>query len=192
MPMAPALSEGVGATGDSAQDALGTAVNGTAMRGLSPDPPPSVTLSGTAPSLNSDPLMIPGLYGAEPALQFPDISDVPNPGAPFVVASVASTGKLAVAPAVTLAGHVWITPKALPAIGPPRLSWIVPSVPATAPRGRDELAGAGYVGACVETGGAVTLGNATIWAQLAPQPSEKTTAAVRNKNRIGASCAISD
>jgi hypothetical protein len=197
MPTAPALSKGVGRPGVSAvlrllaQEALGVGMIGTATRGLSPDPPASVALSGSAPSSNSDPVMIPGLDTGEPALQLPDTADVPNPGAPFVVASVASTGKFALTPAVLIVGHIWMAP-GLPPIVLPRLIWIVPRALATTPAGRDEFASPVNVGACVELGGNVVLGTAGIWAKLGPQPSEKMAAAVRNKSRICASCAIFD
>jgi hypothetical protein len=151
-----------------------------------------VALSGTAPSLNCELLKIPGLDAGEPELQVPDISDVPNPEAASVVTSVASAGKFAIAPAVPVAGHIWMVPGALPTIGFPKLNWIPPSVPPGVPAGRGKFAVPGNVGACVETGGVVALGKAAIWAKLVPQPSEKTAAAARNKSRIWASCAISD
>jgi hypothetical protein len=151
-----------------------------------------VALSGTAPSLNSEPLRISGLDAGEPGLQVPDISEVPNPGAAFVVISVASTGKFAIAPAVPVAGHIWMTPGVLPAIELPKLNWIAPSVPPGVPAGNGKFAGAANVGACVELGGVVALGTIAIWAKLVPQPSEEITAAVRNKSRICTSFAISD
>jgi hypothetical protein len=43
-----------------------------------PDPPPSVALSGTAPSPNVDLSTVAGEGGAEGAEQFPDKADVPN------------------------------------------------------------------------------------------------------------------
>jgi hypothetical protein len=43
-----------------------------------PDPPPSVALSGTAPSPNVDVSTVAGEGGAEGAEQFPDKADVPN------------------------------------------------------------------------------------------------------------------
>jgi hypothetical protein len=150
-----------------------------------------VAVSGTAPLLNSEPLRISGLDAGEPGLQVPDISDVPNPAAAFVVISVASAGKFAVAPAVPVAGHIWMMPGVLPAMELPKSNWIAPSVPPGMP------AGSG-VGACVELGGAVELGGivvfgtVAIWATLGPQLSEKIAAAVRNKTRTCTSCAISD
>jgi hypothetical protein len=197
MPRAPALSKGVGRPGVSAvvrllaQEALGVVETGTLIRGLSPDPPASVALSGSAPSLNSDSVMIPGLDAGELALQLPDIADVPNPGAPFVVASVASTGKFALAPAVPVVGHIWMAP-GLPPIGLPKLSWIAPSVLPWVPAGRGKFAGPANVGACVELGGVVVLGTVAIWAKPVPQRSKKIAATVRNKSRICASCAIFD
>jgi hypothetical protein len=182
-------SYGVGLAG---QAALGAAVYGTAIRGLRPNPPASVVLSGTAPSLNSDVGMMPGLDAGEPAMQFPDIAEVPNPGVEFVVASVASTGISALAPAVSAVGHVWIAPGVLVPIGLPKLNESEPSAFPAVPAGRDELAGAGNVGAWVELGGNVTLGIAAIWAKHVSEPSEKIVAATRNKRRICASCAISD
>jgi hypothetical protein len=136
--------------------------------------------------------MTPGLDAGEPALQLPDIADVPNPAGAFVVASVASTGKFAVDPAISPAGHIWMAPRPLPTIGLPKLSCIVPSVFAAAPGGGNEFACPGNVGACVELGIAVALGTAATWAKHVPQPSETIAAAVRNKRRICASCAISD
>jgi hypothetical protein len=70
------------------QEVLGAALYGTAIRGLRPNPPASVALSGTAPLLNTDSVMIPGLDAGEPALQLPDIVDVANPGTEFDVTSV--------------------------------------------------------------------------------------------------------
>jgi hypothetical protein len=157
-----------------------------------------VAVSGTAPSLNSEPLRISGLDAGEPGLQVPDISDVPKPAAAFVVISVASTGKFAVAPAVPVAGHIWMMPGVLPAMELPKLNWIAPSVPPGMPAGRGKFAGPANVGACVELGGVVELGGAVvfgtvaIWAKLGPQLSERIAAAVRNKCRICTSCAISD
>jgi hypothetical protein len=136
--------------------------------------------------------MTPGLDAGEPALQVPDIADVPNPAGAFVVASVASTGKFAVEPAIPLAGHVWMAPRPLPPIELPKLSWIVPSAFAAALGGGSEFACPGNVGACVELGVAVALGITAIWAKHVPQLSEKIVAATRNKRRICASCAISD
>lgn len=181
-----------------AQDALGEPGLGTATRGLRPKPPASVAVSGTAPSLNSEPLRISGLDAGEPGLQVPDISDVPNPAAAFVVMSVASTGKFAVAPAVPAAGHIWMMPGVLPAMELPKSNWIAPSAPPGAPAGSGKFAGAANVGACVELGGAVELGGTVvfgtvaIWAKPGPQLSEKIAAAVRNKTRTCASRAISD
>jgi hypothetical protein len=103
VPVAPALSKGVGLLG---QAELGAGEIGTAIRGLSPDPPPSVALSGTEPSTNSGPLMTPGLDAGEAALQLPDIADVPNPAGAFVVASVPSTGKFAVNPVIPASGQI--------------------------------------------------------------------------------------
>jgi hypothetical protein len=103
VPIAPALSKGVGLLG---QAALGAIKIGPAIRGLSPNPPASVALSGTEPSTNSAPLMTPGLDAGEPALQIPDIAEVPNPVGAFVVASVASTGISALDPAVSAVGQI--------------------------------------------------------------------------------------
>jgi hypothetical protein len=50
--------------------------------------------------------MTPGLGAGEPALQLPDIVDVPNPAGAFVVASVASTGISALDPAVSVVGQL--------------------------------------------------------------------------------------
>jgi hypothetical protein len=103
VPIAPTLSKGVGLLG---QAALGAIEIGPAIRGLSPNPPPSVALSGIEPSTNSDPLMTPGLGAGELATQLPDIADVPNPAGAFVVASVASTGISALDPAVSAVGQI--------------------------------------------------------------------------------------
>jgi hypothetical protein len=112
--------------------------------------------------------MMPGLDAGELGLQLPDIADVPNPGAPFVVISVASTGKFAVVAAIPGAGHIWMAPGMLPPIGVPKLNWIAPSVRPAALAGRDGLARPPNVGACVELGGIVVLGIAAIWAKLVP------------------------
>jgi hypothetical protein len=128
----------------------------------------------TAPSLNCDWVIIPGLDAGVPATQDPDIPGVPNPGAAFVVASVASTGKFAVAAAVPVTGHIWMAPGALPPIGLPKLNWAVPSVPATLPGSCGAFTVPGNAGACVEAGasvelgGIVVLGTAATWAKLVP------------------------
>jgi hypothetical protein len=177
---------------------LGEPGFGTAIIGLKPKPPASVAVSGTAPLLNSEPLRISGLNAGEPGLQVPDISDVPKPAAAFVVISVASTGKFAVAPAASVAGHSWMAPGALFTIELPKLNWIAPSVPPGRMAGSGELAGAANVGGCVELGGVVELGGAVVfgivatWAKLGPPLSEKIAAAVRNKTRTYTSSAISD
>jgi hypothetical protein len=88
------------------QNALGEPGLGTAIRGLKPKPPASVAVRGTAPSLKSEPLRISGLEAGDPGLQFPDNSEVPNEGAAFVVISVSSTGKFAIAPSVPVAEHI--------------------------------------------------------------------------------------
>src|SRR5208337_1715179 len=111
----------------------------------------------------------------EPALQLPDICDVPNAGAAIVVASVAS-GKFATASTVPIVGHVWIAPRLLPLIGLPKLSWIAPSVFPVVPAGRGAFVSPGNAGACVELGGVVALGTATSCAKVVPQPSEKIVA----------------
>jgi hypothetical protein len=72
------------------------------------------------------------------------------------------------------------------------LKEIAPSVLPAAPAVTDEFVIPGNAGASVELGGIVTLGIAAFWAKHVPQPSERTAAAVKNKRRICASCAISD
>jgi hypothetical protein len=116
-----------------------------------------VALSGSEPLSNSGSVKMPGLDAGELALQLPDIADVPKPAGAFVVASVASTAIFADDPAIPLAGHIWMAPRPIPAIGLPRLGGIIPSVFAAAPGGRNAFASPGNVGASVELGGVVAL-----------------------------------
>ena len=110
-------------------DVADVAGSGTAIIGLKPAPPASVTSSGSAPSLNADPVIVPGLgsgaallnpgaiVGVD-GLQVPASADVPN-GAIADVAVVAP-GK---PPTSTLEfgmpviGHVVMLPRAPPGEG---------------------------------------------------------------------------
>ena len=79
VPVVPLLSNGIGSVAVSGIiSELGQPGAGTAINGLRPDPPPSVTLSGTAPLPNVDVSTAAGEGGAEGGEQFPDKADVPN------------------------------------------------------------------------------------------------------------------
>ena len=71
IPVAPALSKRVGRLGVAIivepplHDVAEVAGSGTAIIGLKPAPPASVTSSGSAPSLNADPVIVPGLGGGQ-------------------------------------------------------------------------------------------------------------------------------
>ena len=131
----PALSKRVGRLGvaiivePALHDVAEVAGSGTAIRGLKPAPPASVTSSGSAPSLNADPVIIPGLGSGtallNPAaivgvdgLQVPASADVPN-GAiadvAVVVASKPPTPTLEFA--IPVIGHVVMLPRAPPGEG---------------------------------------------------------------------------
>jgi hypothetical protein len=131
----PALSKRVGRLGvaiivePALHDVAEVAGSGTAIRGLKPAPPASVTSSGSAPSLNADPVIIPGLGSGtallNPAaivgvdgLQVPASADVPN-GAiadvPVVVPSKPPTPTLEFA--IPVIGHVVMLPRAPPGEG---------------------------------------------------------------------------
>jgi hypothetical protein len=131
----PALSKRVGRLGvaiivePALHDVAEVAGSGTAIRGLKPAPPASVTSSGSAPSLNADPVIVPGLGSGtallNPAaivgvdgLQVPASADVPN-GAiadvAVVVASKPPTPTLEFA--IPVIGHVVMLPRAPPGEG---------------------------------------------------------------------------
>jgi hypothetical protein len=91
--------------------------NGPAMSGLRPEPPASVDPRGAAPLANSGRVISPGVGGGEEAAAQPVVaSDALNPGDAVAVASVASTGKSAVVPAlfaVPFAAHWLMVPTPL-------------------------------------------------------------------------------
>jgi hypothetical protein len=139
MLVAPALSKRVGRPGVTSivepplHDVAEVAGSGTAIRGLKPAPPASVTSSGSAPSLNADPVIVPGLGSGtallNPAaivgvdgLQVPASADVPN-GAiadvPVVVPGKPPTSTLesVVEFAIPVIGHVVMLPRAPPGAG---------------------------------------------------------------------------
>ena len=112
-------------------DVAEVAGSGTAIRGLKPAPPASVTSSGNAPSLNADPVIVPGLGGGAAllnpgaivgvdGLQVPASADVPN-GAiadvPVVVPGKPPTLESVVEFATPVIGHVVMLPRAPPGGG---------------------------------------------------------------------------
>jgi hypothetical protein len=134
MLVAPALSKRVGRLGVAIivepplHDVAEVAGSGTAIIGLKPAPPASVTSSGSAPSLNADPVIVPGLGEGEgllnpgaiagvDGLQVPASADVPNgaiadvavvvPGKPPMLVSVVGF-------AIPVIGHVVMLPRAAP------------------------------------------------------------------------------
>ena len=196
----PLLSNGIGGVAVSGiMSALWQPGAGTAINGLRPDPPPSVTSSGTAPSPNVDVSTAAGEGGAEGGEQFPDEADVPNwefsvasgsvgPSGKFAVAgavamplavgSLGSTGRPETVPAIALAGHDVMVPTPMPAIGAARLRWIAPNAEPEEPAaGPVTLAGA-------PAGGLAGLDAGATCAKVAPQPANITDAVIRNKRRI--------
>ena len=133
----PALSKRVGRLGVAIivepplHDVAEVAGSGTETRGLKPAPPASVTSSGSAPSLNADPVIAPGLgdgagllnpgaiVGVD-GLQVPASADVPN-GAiadvPVVVPGKPPTLVSVVGFAIPVIGHVVMLPRAPPGGG---------------------------------------------------------------------------
>jgi pyruvate/2-oxoglutarate dehydrogenase complex dihydrolipoamide dehydrogenase (E3) component len=137
MLVALALSKRVGRLGVAIivepplHDVAEVAGSGTATRGLKPAPPASVTSSGSAPSLNADPVIAPGLGGGAgllnpgaivgvDGLQVPASADVPN-GAiadvPVVVPGKPPTLVSVVGFAIPVIGHVVMLPRAPPGGG---------------------------------------------------------------------------
>jgi hypothetical protein len=134
----PALLKSVGGLGLSLvvepplHDVAEVAGSGTAIMGLKPVPPASVASSGSAPSLNAGPLIIPGPGGGAASLkpgaiagvnglQVPASADVPN-GAiadvPIVVPGKPLKSMLeSVELAMPVIGHVVMPPRTLPVAG---------------------------------------------------------------------------
>jgi len=144
MLVAPALSKRVGRLGVAIivepplHDVAEVAGSGTAIIGLKPAPPASVTSSGSAPSLNADPVIVPGLGGGAgllnpgaivgvDELQVPASADVPNgaianvavvvPGKPPTLVSVVGF-------AIPVFGHVVMLPRARRAGGSGFPNWV--------------------------------------------------------------------